>query len=212
MKAMLMGARAAPFRIAALLTCLAAPVAQAATMPREPIASDDALNVRFDAQSRETRLAGRVSPGFCFSLSLPGEWRLQRNDGQTALDAVSFQARFEVRFRSAHELQDLPQPDLARRDAAYLQRDYEEVLGRPAQSVSLTSPVPGAARWSATWVDANLPTPSRAMTVEALIVPLSNHWVLELSLEDVGPQKIRDALIPRVLSDLRVRAGEDCRG
>jgi hypothetical protein len=105
-----------------------------------------------------------------------------------------------------------PQADLAHRDAAFLQRDYEGLLGRPAQSVSLTSPVPGATRWSATWVDASLPSSSRAMTVDALIVPLSNEWVLELSLHDVQEGEVHDALSRRILTGLRVNTGAACRG
>lgn len=105
----------------------------------------------------------------------------------------------------------MAEPDLARRDAAYLQSDYESLLGRPAQSVSLTSPVPGAIRWSATWSDANLPSASRSLTVETFIVPLSKEWVLELSLADAGSREIYDALMKRILSSLEVRTGEACR-
>ncbi|HZH51319.1 MAG TPA: hypothetical protein VEZ16_05495 [Microvirga sp.] len=214
MKAMLVDAKAASLRILALIAVPLASLtcsAQAATLSSEIVAQGNAVDVRFDAASRETRVSGRIAPGLCYSLSLPEEWRRHAGGEPASLQAVSLRARLDVGFRSAHDLQGLPQPDLAGRDAAFLQRDYEEFLGRPAQSVSLTSPAPGATRWSATWIDANLPTPSRSVTVEALIVPVSNEWVLELSLADVETKQVHDALIPRILSGLRVRTGEDCR-
>jgi hypothetical protein len=78
--------------------------------------------------------------------------------------------------------------------------------------VSLTSPVPGATRWSATWVDVNLPSASRAMTIETFIVPLSRDWVLELSLAEVPAGAAYDALARSLLSGLAVRAGAACGG
>jgi len=96
-------------------------------------------------------------------------------------------------------------------DAAALQQDYEGLLGRPAQSISLSTDA-GATRWSATWVDANLPMASHAMTVEALIVPLSNAWVLELSLSGVETREAYDALAARLLARLRVQGRASCQG
>jgi hypothetical protein len=196
--------------VAAFLACLAAPAAQAVTTNLGG-APSGTFGARFDADARETRVTSRISPSLCLSLSLPQEWRMHGPGGKASLKAVPFRANLDMSLRSAHELQDLPQPDLARRDAAFLQRDYESLLGRPAQSVSLTSPAPGATRWSATWVDANLPTASQAMTIETLIVPLSPEWVLELDLAEVESPEIYDALVQRVLSGLRVRAGAECR-
>ena len=106
----------------------------------------------------------------------------------------------------------MPQPDLAIRDAAALQRDYEELMGQPAQSVSLSSEAgAGAIRWSATWIDANLPTASNAMTVETLIVPLSSEWVLELSLSGVRSREGYEALAWRLLARLKVEGRAACR-
>jgi len=185
--------------------------AQAGALAPERDGWRETSEIRFDPSMRETRLATRVTPGLCFSLSLPQEWRLSGEQGGFHVRAVSLEAGLDLSLRSAQELQDLPQPELAHRDAAFLQRDYEGLLGRPAQSVSLTSPVPGATRWSATWIDASLPSASRAMTVDALIVPLSNEWVLELSLRDVEEVELHDALSRRILAGLQVRAGAACR-
>ncbi len=192
---------------AALLALLsAAPVAQAANgSPGSDLVSE-AVQARFDPLTQQTRVAGKVAPDLCFSLLLPDEWR----QTEAGLKAVSSPVELDVSLRSARELRDMPQPDLASRDAAFLQRDYEELLGRPAQSVSLSSDA-GATRWSATWIDANLPTASHAMTIEALIVPLSNEWVLELSLSGAETQGAYNAIAQRLLANLKVQGRSTCR-
>ncbi|WP_230530233.1 hypothetical protein [Microvirga roseola] len=196
-----------------ILAALASfPSTQAATalptqgVPGEPFRS------RFDPIARETRLTGRIALDLCFSLTLPREWHLERRAEKARLTsaAADVAADLEVGLRSAHEIQHMPEPDLARRDAAFLQQGYEHLLGRPAQSVSLSASDAGAMRWSATWVDANLPADSHALTVETFIVPLSREWLLELSLTDVEMPEVRDALMRRVLADLKVERGVAC--
>jgi hypothetical protein len=176
-----------------------------------PGASNGRVLAQFDPALGETRVAGHVGPGLCYSLSLPQEWRLETEGRETRLEAAFSDASIALSLRSAEALQHLPQRDLASRDAALLQQDYEGLLGRPAQSVSLAFSVSGAVRWSATWVDANLPAPSRAMTVEAIIVPLSKEWVLELSPENVEAAEASHALLRQALTGLIVRSGADCR-
>jgi hypothetical protein len=199
-------------RILALAVLLTAPAVQAGTVQPDAKSPKEAIQARFDPAAQETIVASHVTPALCFTLSLPQEWRPNPDLETISLKAVSFEGELEVGLRSVHELQNLPQSDLAHRDAAFLQQDYESLLGRPAQSVSLTNPAPGATRWSATWVDANLPTLSHAMTVEALIVPLSKEWVLELSLTKVESYKAYNALFQKILSGLKVHAGAACRG
>ena len=165
------------------------------------------VQARFDPATRQTWVTGRADSDLCFSLALPDEWRLSAQ----GLQAIRSDVELAVSLRSAQELRDMPQPDLASRDAAVLQRDYEALLGRPAQSVSLTSNA-GATRWSATWIDAKLPTASHAMTVETLIVPLSSEWVLELSLSGVDTQEDYNALTQRLLSRLKVQGRASCQG
>jgi hypothetical protein len=190
---------------------LAAPV-QAAGGLLAPEARNSRPLVRFDPAARETQVTGHVAPGLCFSFRLPQEWRLDTDGSETRLKAAVSEAGIDVNLRSAGALQHLPQRDLASRDAAFLQRDYENLLGRPAQSVSLASSHAGAVRWSATWIDANLPTPSRAMTIEAFIIPLSREWVLELSPENTGTPNAHNALVRQLLTGLTVHGGADCRG
>ena len=70
----------------------------------------------------------------------------------------------------------------------------------------------GATRWSATWIDANLPEASHGMTVETLIVPLSGDWVLELSLSGIETREAYDALARHLLARLKVQGRVSCRG
>jgi hypothetical protein len=169
--------------------------------------SSESVQVRFDPMIRQTSVRGAVPSGLCFSFSLPEEWHSTAHGLKSALSDIEI----GIGLRSAGELRDMPQPDLASRDAALLQRDYEELLGRPAQSISLSSDA-GATRWSATWVDANLPSASHVMTVETLIVPLSGEWVLELSLFGVETREAYNALAQRLLARLKVQGRAACQG
>jgi hypothetical protein len=197
--------------VAAMLAALAVPcLAQAAGMPSSTDVAREALQARFEPLAHRTQVVGRISPDLCFSLDLPEEWRLDATGVEPRLKAVLSNAELEVSLRAVHELRDLPQADLASRDAAVLQRDYEELLGRPAQSVSLSANA-GATLWSATWVDANLPTASHAMTVETLILPLPGDGVLELSLSGVESQDADKALVQRMLAGLRVQGRASCQ-
>ena len=197
--------------IALAVVLCGAPKAYAARMQSQ--ASFDPagdIQVRFDARLRRTLVAGRAGSGQCFSFTLPYEWRSTTGGLETRLRSASSDAELLVGLRSSHELHGLPQPDLASRDAALLQQDYESLLGRPAQSVSLASLAPGAIRWSATWVDDNLP--GSPMTVEAFIVPLSQDWVLELSLSNLEAREEYEAIVRSLLRELSLRQGTGCAG
>jgi hypothetical protein len=196
-----------PRRAIILAGCAVASVAQAANTPLDTSSANGTVQVRYDPMMRQTWVTGRAASDLCFSLSLPDEW--QRADG--GIKAASSDGELSLSLRSARELRDMPQPDLVGRDAAALQQDYEGLLGRPAQSVSLSSKA-GAARWSATWIDANLPTASHAITVETLIVPLSGEWVLELSLSGVETREAYNALTQHMLARLKVQGRAACQG
>lgn len=201
------GWRAWPRGAIVLAGLAGASLAHASSDPLDASVPNQAIEARFNAAAQQTLVTGRAAPDLCFSLSLPEEWRRT----EEGLKAVRSDASLALGLRSAEELSALPQPDLASRDAAALQQDYEDLLGRPAQSVSQSTDA-GATRWSATWVDANLPMASHAMTVETLIVPLSNAWVLELSLSGVETREAYDALAARVLARLRVQGRASCQG
>ena len=201
------GWRAWPRGAIVLAGLAGASLAHASSDPLDASVPNQAIEARFNAAAQQTLVTGKAAPDLCFSLSLPEEWRRT----EEGLKAVRSDASLALGLRSAEELSALPQPDLASRDAAALQQDYEDLLGRPAQSVSQSTDA-GATRWSATWVDANLPMASHAMTVETLIVPLSNAWVLELSLSGVETREAYDALAARVLARLRVQGRASCQG
>ena len=201
----------------ALLSCVAAvptalsgvPKADAAkAQVQTPSDLSEAVQARFDPHARQTRVAGHVSSNLCFSFVLPQEWRSTTGGLETRLKSASSDAELKVSLRSTHELRGLPQPDLVSRDAALLQQDYENLLGRPAQSVSLASLSPAATRWSATWVDAYLP--GGPVTVEAFIVPLSGDWVLELSFSGMNVKEEYDALVRTLLTGLKAQEGSSC--
>lgn len=193
-------------RVCILAGLLIASAAQAAGGSPEAIAVDRRIETRFDPVAGRTLLTGRAAPDLCFSLALPDEWR-RTDDGARA---AASDAALTVKLRSAQELRGLPHADLVSRDAAALQQDYEELLGRPAQSVSLSSSA-GATRWSATWIDANLPTAPHPMTVETIIVPLSDEWVLELSPSGIETREAYNSLAQDVLARLTVQGRAGCR-
>ncbi|WP_445502188.1 hypothetical protein [Microvirga sp. G4-2] len=185
------------------------PGAQAAKIPLQGASGfGEFMRMQFDQQLRQTRVAGHVASHLCFSFALQQEWRSTTGGMETRLKSVLSNAELKVSLRPAHELRGLQQADLASRDAAFLQQDYESLLGRPAQSVSLVSLSPETTRWSATWVDAHLP--SGPLTVEAFIVPLSEEWVLELSFSNVAEKEEYDSLVRSLLSGLKVHHGHIC--
>lgn len=183
--------------------------AQAAKVPLQGTSGfGEFVRVQFDQRLRQTRVAGRVASHLCFSLALQQEWRSTTGGMETRLRSALSDAELEVKLRPAHELRGLPQADLASRDAARLQQDYESLLGHPAQSVSLVSLSPETTRWSATWVDPHLP--SGPLTVEAFIVPLSEDWVLELSFSNITVKEEYDSLVRSLLAGLKVHHGPVC--
>lgn len=185
------------------------PKAHAARVPlQSPSGFGAAAGVHFDSQSHQTRITGRVPSEACYSLVLPQEWRSAGAGDELRLEAAQSDAELKIELRSSHDLQGLPQADLVSRDAALLQQDYEGLLGRPAQSVSLTALSSEAARWSATWADPYLP--NGPMTIEAFIVPLSEEWVLELSFTDVSTKEEHDSLARSLLGNMKVQRGPGC--
>ncbi|WP_210497399.1 hypothetical protein [Microvirga antarctica] len=139
----------------------------------------------------------------CVALALPKEWRGGTNDdGQLTLRASSGEGELEIVLRPVRDLTDWSDADAVKRDAAFLQRDHESLLGRPAQAVNLEA-VGAAARWTATWIDASLPSPSHSMTVETYIVPASRDWLVELSVSEIDDRRLHEALVARILSGLQ---------
>lgn len=185
-------------------------VAHAARLPDRASIVDTPARAQFSADADETRVTARAAPDLCLAFSLPREWRAQPGGPEIRLQDASSDAELTLSLRPIAELQHVAEADLMRRDAVLLQRDYEALLGRPAQSVSLTGTAFGAARWSATWIDASLPSASRQLTIETLIVPVSGDRVLELSLSNVDARPTHEAIVKTLLSGLTVQGAVAC--
>ena len=64
-----------------ILACSVASSAQAGALAPGRDAWNETSDTRFDPTTRETRLTSRVTPGLCFSVSLPQEWRMTAEEG-----------------------------------------------------------------------------------------------------------------------------------
>lgn len=192
------------------LLCLFPVVAQAGAQSPAGQEPQGAVLVRFDETLQETRVSAKIAPGSCLSLTLPKEWRLGASADRLRLEAASLNAAIEIAVRSARDLKDLPQPNLADRDAAFLQRTWEAALGRPAQSVSVAFPMPGTLRWTATWFDARFPAPSQSMTIDTFIIPLTQDWVIELFPTDIVSPEAYEPLTRQVIAGLKTSATAQC--
>jgi hypothetical protein len=166
----------------------------------------------FDPVRHETVIKSEVATDSCVMFRLPDEWRLSQGEqGAFSLTAPSG-AEISLRLRSAAELKGLPHPDQTGRNAAALQQEYEEVIGKPVQAVSHEETGhPGVTRWSATWIDANLAQPSHSYTIETLIVATGDDSTLEMTfVGNWGPDLVRFE-VSRLLPSLRIITGSDCR-
>ena len=178
----------------------------------KPGAAGEPISAVYDPAAGETHVRGRLADDLCFSLRMPREWRAAAGGGPMRLEAVSSEAELEIVARSAEDLRDAAGPDLPRRSAAALQREYEETLGKPAQSASI-EPLgdAGAIRWAATWIDANFSGAGGAFAVETVIIAVAPEWLLELTATKVEGGAVADALVGRALSGLEVATGGGCR-
>ena len=98
-------------------------------------ASQLKMIARFDPIQHETLIEGEMLTEACMSLRLTGEWTMARgHDDRFSLRSVSG-AEIEVQVRPGAETDRLPQTHRADREAAALQRSYEEAVGKPVQAV-----------------------------------------------------------------------------
>ncbi|KAB0267506.1 hypothetical protein [Microvirga brassicacearum] len=171
----------------------------------------EATAIRYLPSLGETQVAARIDQALCLAFSLPQEWRRvpAGNGAALHLAAATGDGAIEIAFRSMRDLMELPQADPITRDAAFLQRDHEGVFGRPAQASSLES-VPGATRWTATWIDGNLPSSTHMLTLETYIVRASPDWMLEISISDIDDRDTYDTLVQRVLANLQTADPARC--
>lgn len=193
---------------AAVLLAASAPGAHATLrMSDEP---HQAPSVRFEPEADRTHISSRVDGNLCLMLTLPQKWRLASGSDAGIILAAADGAELEAILRPARDVREMPQPDLASRDAALLQRDNEDMFGRPAQAATLSALSSGAKRWTATWIDASFPAASREVTLDTVIIPLSEDWLLELSLSQVDTPAAYEALVGKILAGLKLGAARTC--
>lgn len=202
----LLGLAAAP-----ALAGVGAPALDRPALAAPALGAQPEIAARFDPASRATHVTARV-PGACAALDLPLAWTLDESAAPARLEAAQGGPSLEVNLRAARNLPPVQSlasregplastGDLPRRAAAALQREHEEVMGRPAQSVAFTALDDGAWRFTATWLDANLPAP---VTEDTVFVPLSADWVLELTLDGADSRDMHEMLWGEVMERVRV--------
>jgi hypothetical protein len=165
----------------------------------------------FDAAKHETHVLGNLSGRSCIVFRLRNGWRRSEADDVSVSLTQETGARIDVRFRSLGEptgRRSIERPNSA---AAALLLEYEELLGKPVQAVSFRrTGYAGVSRWSATWVDANLASPSHSFTVESLIVSLSGGSTLELTFPGDWNASALEPEVAHLLSTLHVVRGKGC--
>jgi len=195
------------FFLAAIVLSVAGVPGQATARLAGDIGSG--ISADFDMRADRTRITRRVGNA-CMTIVLPRAWNVASQDAERTVLSAADGVELEVVLRPARAAKDLPQSDIASRDAALLQRDHEGLFGRPAQAATLVSLPAGAKRWTATWVDASLPSASREVTLDTLIVPFSDEWVIELSLAQAGAPADYERLMTDLLLSLRREPAEVC--
>jgi hypothetical protein len=210
-----------PTRIACLAVFLALPgsLAFSSAGPsakfepdRAPFPSSVAgLTAQSDPSAHETRVRGRLAAGLCISLQLPENWTLSTDRGRAHLLDATSGAEFEIDARTTGEPREFQEADPAGREAAALQKQYEEIIGKPAQAV-LHEPTnyAGVSHWSATWIDANFAAESHAHVIETFIV-VDHKSVIDVTLVNVGTREAYDRHVLLMLSSLLIETEEDCR-
>jgi hypothetical protein len=198
-------------RIACLTASLLSGMPSFASTDDAP-ASPLEIIAQFDPIRHETRIQGEILADACMTLQLTGEWKLSGSDDSRSSLATASGAEIEVRVRPAAELKSVPHGDLADREAAALQRTYEEIVGKPVQAV-LHEPTgyKGVSRWSATWFDGNFANAGHSFEIETFIVEASGGSALELTFTNKGSPDAHEAAVARMLSSLRVINGSDCQ-
>ena len=179
-----------------------------------PASATPQVSAIVNPATQETRVFAEAG-GTCVSLALPQAWALESDAG--APGAVRLSAAdgpvLDLNVRSARGLPPVPTlasrdgllptdaQDLPRRAAFALQREQEGLMGRPAQSVTLTPLAPGSFRWTATWLDPNLPG---GLTLDTVLLTLSPEWVLEVTLTDAEDPDVHEAVMGEVLGRVKV--------
>jgi hypothetical protein len=174
-----------------------------------PAAREGAPMAVFDPLRRETRVQGLVpgpSPGTpdgsaCVDLRLPGTWRAVPEGGLVRLSADD--ASLELELSAAAPGRD--------GGAEGLRRDYEALLGRPAQALTVSpTDLPGVSRVQATWTDGAFDNPGRSFDLDAFLVETPRAGLLTLTVQDASNAPRPDPRLAGALRTLRVTPAASC--
>jgi hypothetical protein len=126
----------------------------------------------------------------CVSLRLPGTWSVEHSEPDR-INAVDAKNGAAVEITAHTDADFAPGPGtLIQRAAWDLQRQFEGLIGKPAQVTTLErGPIPSAMRWTATWNDANFAQDERALSLERFIVEPVPNGIVEISVSQAGDRQ-----------------------
>jgi hypothetical protein len=173
---------------AAILVLGSSPVA--ATTPLDVLTTGSLIGARpapagrgspdQDGTSRSVTLVrSALGPDLCVTLRLPGAWKVEQPE-PGRINAIEPEQGAEIGIVAHTDADFAPGPGmLIERAASKLQREYERLLGKPAQVTTLEpSSLSPARRWTATWIDGNFAPDDRVFSLEQfLIEPAANRIV-----------------------------------
>ena len=178
--------------------------------PRFP-GGDHSGSVRFEPAYGETTVKGRLGESRCFVMRLPGKWELMPGGDGVRVRQAASERQVDVALHEAAAFSSTSGSSLLASYAAHLQRDYEELLGRPAIAATLeNAELSGAYRWRATWADNNFENAARALSLERFIIQPWFDAVVEFSISGIEPGEPLDNIARSALSTLELREKSNC--
>jgi hypothetical protein len=163
---------------------------------------------RDETDQNTTLIRSAVGGDLCISVRLMGQWTVE-HDGEW-LRAIDVEDEAELQIIVLNDADLAPGPEtLTERASASLQDEYERLLGKPAQVVTLERvPASSATRWTATWVDSNFASEDRELSLEAFIFePVANR-VVEMTVS--GGSERRGTIVQRALETFTIEPAQAC--
>jgi hypothetical protein len=162
----------------------------------------------FEPAYGETTVRARLADRSCFFMRLPGRWQLIASGEGVSLREPRSEAEVDIALHEASAFTSTSGGDLAASYAAHVQRDYEELLGRPVTATALERvDAPGVYRWRATWSDSNFENAPPALNLERFIIQAGPDAVVEVSFNGF---EAREA-IGTALATVELRENSDCQ-
>ena len=161
------------------------------------------------ASERVTMIRSALGPDLCVSLQLPGLWKVERPDPHR-INAVEAERGAEIGIVAYTDADFAPGPEaLMVRAASSLQREYEQLLGKPAQVTTVEpGPISSAVRWTATWVDGNFAQDDRAFSLEEFIIEPVPNRIVEITVSQGRGE--RGQVVGPALETLTVQSAPAC--